>query len=114
MAEPVDDAPPRGRWPALAPFRHHAYARLWTGAFVSNIGTWMESIALGIYVTKLTGQAAWTGTVAAAAFVPIAVFGPLGGALADRMPRKTLLMATTLVQTALATLLTVLFATGNP
>ena len=114
MAEPVDDAPPRGRWPALAPFRHHAYARLWTGAFVSNIGTWMESIALGIYVTKLTGQAAWTGTVAAAAFVPIAVFGPLGGALADRVPRKTLLMTTTLVQTALATLLTVLFATGNP
>ena len=114
MAEPVDDARPRGRWPALAPFRHHAYARLWTGAFVSNIGTWMESIALGIYVTKLTGEAAWTGTVAAAAFVPIAVFGPLGGALADRVPRKTLLMTTTLVQTALATLLTVLFATGNP
>ena len=28
------------------------YARLWTGAFVSNIGTWMETIALGIYVTE--------------------------------------------------------------
>ena len=45
-------------------------ARLWTGAFVSNIGTWMESIALGIYVTNETGQVAWTGTVAAAAFLP--------------------------------------------
>ena len=41
---------------------------------------------------KHTDQAAWTGTVAAAAFVPIAFFGPIGGALADRFPRKLLLM----------------------
>ena len=73
-----------------------------TGAFVSNIGTWMESIALGIYVTEATDQAAWTGTVAAAAFVPIAFFGPLGGALADRFPRKWLLLTTTFVQVGLA------------
>ncbi|MGZ4143501.1 MAG: MFS transporter, partial [Actinomycetota bacterium] len=52
--------------------------------------------------------------IAAAAFVPIAFFGPIGGALADRFPRKFLLMATTFVQMALATLLTVLFAVGNP
>jgi MFS family permease len=99
---------------ALAPFRHSAYARLWTGAFVSNIGTWMESVALGVYVEKLTGQAAWVGAVAAAAFVPIAIFGPVGGALADRFPRKALLLTTTLIQAALATLLTYLFATGEP
>ena len=74
----------------------------------------MESIALGIYVTDRTGQAAWTGTVAAAAFLPIAFFGPLGGALADRFPRKTLLTITSFVQTALAALLAVLFAVGNP
>ena len=52
-------ASPRNRLISFAPFRHREYAFLWTGAFVSNIGTWMESIALGIYVTKLTGQAAW-------------------------------------------------------
>jgi MFS family permease len=106
--------PRRPRFAALAPFRHGPYARLWAGAFVSNIGTWMESIALGIYVTDRTGQAAWTGTVAAAAFLPIAFFGPLGGALADRFPRKTLLTVTSFVQTALAALLAVLFAVGNP
>ncbi len=74
----------------------------------------METLALGIYVTKTTHQAAWTGTIAAAAFVPIAFFGPIGGALADRIPRKRLLMGTTVVQTALATLLAVLFAIGHP
>jgi MFS family permease len=105
---------PRRRTGALAPFRHRPFALLWTGAFVSNIGTWMESIALGTYVDHLTGQALWVGIVAAAAFVPIAFFGPLGGALADRLPRKWLLITTTLVQTALATVLTILFATGNP
>ena len=114
MAEPLTDEPVRRRFDALAPLRHPAYARLWTGAFVSNIGTWMETLALGYYVQHTTGQAAWTGTIAAAGFVPIAFFGPIGGALADRFPRKLLLMATTFVQMGLATLLTVLFAVGNP
>ncbi|MGZ4190805.1 MAG: MFS transporter [Actinomycetota bacterium] len=114
MAEPLADITVRPRFDALAPLRHAPYARLWTGAFVSNIGTWMETLALGLYVQKVTHQAAWTGTIAAAAFVPIAFFGPIGGALADRFPRKFLLMATTFVQMALATLLTVLFAVGNP
>jgi len=74
----------------------------------------METLALGLYVQKVTHQAAWTGTIAAAAFVPIAFFGPIGGALADRFPRKRLLMTTTFVQTGLATLLAVLFAVGHP
>jgi MFS family permease len=99
---------------SLAAFRHRSYARLWTGAFVSNIGTWMETVAIGIYVTEATGQAAWTGTVAAAAFVPIALLGPVGGALADRLPRRMLLLSTTLVQAGLAALLTALFVVGEP
>ncbi|HEV7525838.1 MAG TPA: MFS transporter [Acidimicrobiia bacterium] len=114
MAEPIAGVEVPRRFSAIAPFRHSAYARLWSGAFVSNIGTWMETLALGLYVTKTTHQAAWTGTIAAASFVPIALFGPLGGALADRFPRKWLLMTTSLVQTALATVLAVLFAIGHP
>ena len=74
----------------------------------------MEIVALGVYVQNLTHQAAWTGTIAAAGFVPIAFFGPIGGALADRFPRKLLLLATNLVQTGLATLLAFLFAFGHP
>src|SRR5438128_2366301 len=74
----------------------------------------MEAIALGIYVTDRTHQAAWTGTVAAAAFLPIAFFSPLGGALADRFARRRIMIATSLVQTGLAGLLTVLFVSGHP
>jgi MFS family permease len=114
IADPILEVAVRRRFDAIAPLRHPAYARLWTGAFVSNIGTWMETLALGTYVQHVTHQAAWTGTIAAAGFVPIAFFGPIGGALADRLPRKLLLMVTTIVQTGLATLLALLFATGHP
>ena len=101
-------------WPrSLAPLRHRRYAALWIGAFASNVGTWMETVGVGILVTSQTGQAGWAGIVAAAAFVPNALFGPLGGALADRLPRRRLILATTTVQTALAATLAALAAVGD-
>jgi MFS family permease len=99
---------------SLAPFRHRMFAILWTGAFVSNIGTWMETVGVGILVTEATGEAVWTGLVAAAGFLPSAVLGPIGGALADRVPRRRLLLTTTTVQTVLAAALTALAAAGDP
>jgi len=95
------------------PFRHRAFATVWTGSFVSNIGTWMETVAIGVYVTQATGQAAWTGTVAALTYVPTVLLGPFGGALADRFDRRRFLVAVTLFQTLLAALLTLLAATDR-
>ncbi|MEP6625320.1 MAG: MFS transporter [Acidimicrobiia bacterium] len=98
----------------FAPFKHRIFAAFWTGAFLSNIGTWMETVTVGIYVTHATHNPAWTGLVAAAGFAPGAILGPVGGALADRIPRKRLLLTTTSIQTILATLLAFLAATGSP
>lgn len=98
----------------MAPLRHRPFALLWAGAFVSDIGTWMETVAVGVLVTTATGQAGWAGLVAAAGFVPTAVLGPVGGALADRLNRRHVMLATTTVQTALATLLTLLAVMGAP
>jgi MFS family permease len=95
------------------PFRHRAFATVWTGSFVSNIGTWMETVAIGVYVTQATGQAAWTGTVAALTYVPTVLLGPFGGALADRFDRRRFLVAVTLFQVVLAGTLTVLAAGGR-
>lgn len=95
---------------SLAPLRHRSFAILWTGAFVSNIGTWMESVGVGILVTETTDQSGWTGLVAAAAFAPSALLSPVGGALADRVPRRLLLIGAFVIQTALAALLTFLAA----
>jgi MFS family permease len=75
---------------------------------VSNIGTWMEAVALGVYVTEVTGQAEWTGGVAALSYLPGVVLSPVGGALADRFDRRAALALGTVAQLALAALLTVL------
>ncbi len=87
---------------------------LWTAAFISNIGTWMETVGVGILVTAQTGDPGWTGLVAAAGFLPGGLLGPLGGVLADRLPRRLLLLTTTTIQVLLAALLTYLAATGTP
>ncbi len=98
---------------SVAPLRHRSFALLWAGAFASNIGTWMETVGVGILVTTTTHRAGWTGLVAAAAFVPNAILGPFGGALADRLPRKRVLITTTVVQIVLAATLTLLAATDT-
>jgi MFS family permease len=95
---------------SLAPFRHRDFALFWTGAFVSNVGTWMETVALGYYVADQTRQAAWSAVIAAAGFVPTAVLGPVGGALADRYPRRRIIIGTTAVMAALAAVLAGLVA----
>jgi MFS family permease len=80
---------------------------------VSNIGSWMQTVGVGILVTQLTHRASWTGLVAAAAFVPIGFLSPVGGAMADRVDRKKWFLATTLGETVFATVLAILVATGH-
>jgi len=109
----VTSRPHPNRVSPFRPFRHRAFATLWTGSFVSNIGTWMETVAIGVYVTQTTGQAAWTGTVAALTYVPTVLLGPFGGALADRFDRRRFLVAVTMFQVALAGTLTLLTAGGR-
>ena len=90
----------------FAPFRYRNYWLFWVGSFVSNIGTIMESVALGIYVQDRTGKATWNGIVAALGFLPTGLGAPLGGALADRMSRRRLIFMSTAAMTVLATLMT--------
>jgi len=98
---------------SLQPLRRRPFALVWGAALVSNIGSWVQTVAVGVLVTALTNQARWTGLVAAAAFLPIGLLSPVGGALADRVDRRRLLMLTTVGEAAFAVLLTVLAATGT-
>src|SRR4051794_29207793 len=103
----------RGRWVAFAPLRHRNYALVWAAGLVSNIGTWMETVAVGDLVVNRTGQAGWTAFVAAAGFLPMGLMGPIGGAFADRLDRRKLLVAMTAAQMACAGALTLLSLTGH-
>lgn len=111
MAGPGIDE--RDRWLALRPLRHRPFAIVWAAALVSNIGTWMETVAVGDLVTARTGQAGWTTLVAAAAFLPMGLMGPIGGAIADRVDRRRFLLVTTLLHMGCAAALTLLSVTGQ-
>ena len=93
---------------SLRPLRSRNFALIWSAALVSNLGSWMQTIALGVLVYTRTGAPAWTGLVAAAGFVPIGLLAPVGGALADRLDRRRWLIVTTLAETAFAVVLALL------
>lgn len=99
---------------SIRPLRHRNFALLWSAALVSNVGSWMQTVAVGVLVTARTGQAGWTGLVAAAGFLPIGLLSPLGGVMADRVNRRRWLFATTIGETLFACCLALLAALGRP
>jgi predicted MFS family arabinose efflux permease len=105
--------PGSGKLSALQPFRHRSFALLWTAGFVSTVGSWMQTVAVGALVVSDTGSATWAVLVAAGAFLPIGLLSPIGGALADRMARRPVLVAGNLAAAGTAVLLAVLVAAGR-
>lgn len=97
----------------LAPLAHRDFRRLWLGTVVSNTGDWMDTVALGWLVLALAGSPVALGWLALARGVPILLFTLLGGAVADRVDRRRLLLVTQTVAMALAALLGLL-ALGAP
>lgn len=106
-------SPRRGRSAAIAPLRHRNYALVWAAGFISNVGTWMETVAVGSLVAGTTGKAGWTSLVAAAGFLPMGLLGPVGGAFADRFDRRKMLLVMTAAQMVCAVGLTLLAATDH-
>ena len=98
---------------ALRPLRHPRYALIWSAGLVSNIGTWLQTVAVGSLVTGLTNNPIWTAVAYVAGFLPMSVLSPVGGALADRLDRRKFTVAATLVETTLAATLAVLVAGGH-
>ena len=74
--------------------RHRDFRLFWTGNFLSNIGTWMQNIAQGWLVLKLTNSAFWLGVVGFASSFPILLFALIGGVIADHVNKRKLLMVT--------------------
>ncbi len=68
------------------------FALLWGGHAVSSLGTWIDYVVLNLYVYSLFGSASLLGSFLVARMVPALFFGPLGGHLADRFPRRQLLI----------------------
>ena len=88
------------------------YRLLWAGAFLSNIGTWMQSIAQSWLVRELTPSPFLIGFVAFAGSFPQLVFALFSGVYADLFDRRRLLMATQAAQMIFSALLGLLVALG--
>lgn len=88
--------------------------RLWFfGQTVSQSGTWMQSVAQGWLVVKLTGNAFDLGITAALQFAPVLLFGAFGGLVADRFDKRKVLLVTQTAFTVQATVLWALVASGS-
>jgi MFS family permease len=116
-ATPVGDAPPPPPAaavgvPALAALRHRNFRLFYAGQFLSLVGTWMQSTALGWLVLNLTNNELLLGVVTAAASTPVVLFALYAGALADRSDKRAIIMRANAAALVLALLLAVLTYTG--
>ena len=91
------------------------YRLFFWGGLVSNTGTWMGRVAqTWLVLTILTNNSATAvGYLAALQFLPMALLGPWGGAVADRFPKRTILMWTQLLLSINGALLDALVLTGT-
>jgi MFS family permease len=83
-------------------FRHRDFTLFWTGALISNTGTWLQNITVPYVLYQLTHSAFWVGLSTFVQFIPAVLFGPAGGSLADRWDRRRLLIFTQLLMAVAA------------
>lgn len=92
------ERPARSGWRRWAmdtrPLRRPAYRRLWTSTAVTSVGSQLTAVAVPKQIYDITGSSAWVGYASLAGLVPLVVFALWGGAIADSMDRRKLLLVT--------------------
>ena len=91
---------------------HRNFRLFWTGALLSNVGTWMQAVAQGWLMLELTNSAFWLGLDAFVATIPGLMFTLIGGVFADLVDRRRLLLMTQVVAGFAALGLAILVATN--
>ena len=83
----------------LGALRHRDFRLFWIGQLISQIGTWMQSVAQAWLVLELTQSPLQLGIVSALQFTPVLFLSPVGGVLSDRFAkRRVLLVSQTAMQ----------------
>ncbi|HLZ09656.1 MAG TPA: MFS transporter, partial [Chloroflexota bacterium] len=110
----LNESPPAGpRLQTFRALRHRDFRLLWIGLVVSAVGTWMQIIAQSLLVLRITnGSAIALGVVSLAQALAFFLFAFVGGALADRVDKRRLLLVTQSVAAILALALGFLALTG--
>ncbi len=92
---------------------HRDYRVYYAGQLVAQIGSWMQSVAQSWLVLQLTGSPLRLGLIGTLQFAPILLFSLFTGAVADRLPKRRLLIATQSTQAGLALALAGLIGSGR-
>ncbi|MDQ6651033.1 MAG: MFS transporter [Actinomycetota bacterium] len=96
----------------LSALRSRDFRLLWLGQSASVIGDELVLVAIGLFVTRLTGRPGDVGIVLTAYAGPLVLFVLVGGVVADRLPRQTVMIVTDAVRATLHAVLAVLIATN--
>jgi predicted MFS family arabinose efflux permease len=94
-------------------FQYRDFRLMWIGACTSSIGTWMQIVAQGWLIYRLSHSAFLLALDQFLSGIPIFLFSLVGGVIADRVERRRILLGSQYVQMATATILTVLVVTGH-
>jgi MFS family permease len=97
----------------VSSLRQRNYRLFFFGQLVSVAGTWMQTVAQSFLVLDLTHSGTQLGLTSAARFLPMFLFGPIGGVFADRMDRKRVLYLTQSLSGLLAAVFAVTVATHS-
>jgi MFS family permease len=97
----------------LRALKHRNFQLFFAGQLISLIGTWMQNVAQSWLVYRLTGSSALLGMVGFAGQIPVFLFSPVGGLVADRNRRHRVVIATQTAAMLLAFVLAVLTLTGR-
>jgi MFS family permease len=108
--------PSHGRWHSVArgfsSLSNPNYRLYWFGQLVSLTGTWMQRLAQDWLVLRLTNSPFALGLVSMLQFLPITLFSLYGGVIADRFPKRQLLLVTQTVATVQAIAMATLASLG--
>jgi MFS family permease len=94
-------------------FQYRDFRLMWIGACMSSIGTWMQIVAQGWLIYRLSHSSRLLGLDQFLGGLPIFLFTLVGGVVADRVERRKILLVSQYIQMASAGILTVLVATGT-
>jgi predicted MFS family arabinose efflux permease len=93
-------------------FEYRDFRLMWFGACTSSVGTWMQIVAQGWLVYRLSHSAFLLALDQFLAGIPIFMFSLIGGVVADRIERRKVLLMSQYIQMAGAGILTYLIAAG--
>ena len=97
----------------LSGFAYRNFRLLWTGAFLSSVGTWTQDVALAWLIHVRFVDPFYLGLRAFASDAPLITFMLVGGAVADRVDRRRILLTSQILQMTFAATLGVLYALGR-